>query len=51
MPRVNWLICWDMLASEIEKKNSWGKNELKELMQKIERGAVRALEEAEDAKG
>lgn len=51
MPRVNWLGCWDTLATEIEKKNSWGKNEVKDLMQRIEKAAIRALEEAEDAKG
>lgn len=44
--RINWLELWDKLNEELQKKNSWGKNELLDLMNKIEKDAIRKLEEA-----
>lgn len=50
MSKINWLILWDRLSEEVEKKNSWGKNEIKELMNTLEKKAIRELAEAPDAK-
>jgi hypothetical protein len=41
---INWLSIWDKLYEELEKKNSWGKNEIKELMDKLEKDSVRKSE-------
>ena len=41
---MNWLSLWDSLAEKILEKNSWGKNELLELMTQLERDEVRRLE-------
>lgn len=43
--KINWLELWDKLSDEIKKKNSWGKNEVVELMDSLEKKAVRSLEE------
>ena len=42
--RVNWLTCWDNFREKVKTKNSWGKNELLELMEYLERQEVRKAE-------
>jgi hypothetical protein len=44
MTRIQWLRCWDKLRDEIGKKNSWGKKELLDLMNRIEMDEVRQAE-------
>ena len=44
MSRLQWLELWDHLRVRIEKKNSWGKNEVLSLMDSMERDAIRKLE-------
>jgi len=42
--KINWLKLWDSLRVEIEKKNSWGKNELTSMMDNLEKIEVRTSE-------
>lgn len=46
--RLNWMSLYDQLRVEIEKKNSWGKNEMIKLMDDLERKMVRQLEKELD---
>jgi hypothetical protein len=48
MKRLDWLTLWDRLRDEIRKGNtSLGKNQLLELMDKLERQMVRESETAD----
>jgi hypothetical protein len=44
MTRLQWLACWDRLREYLERKNSWGKNEILALMDIIEREETRKAE-------
>lgn len=46
MPRINWLHAWDRLYTAITKtdRTSFGKNQLVELMNDIEKEVVRDAE-------
>ena len=48
---MNWLGLWDDLREKVLAKNSWGKNELLELMEKLERAEIRRLEQERTDKG
>lgn len=46
MTRLDWLACWDELREKVSKGNTlWGRNQIIEEMDKIERRKVRELEE------
>lgn len=47
MSRLEWLTLWDKLRDELQKKNSWGKNEILAVMDDMERKAVREAEHQE----
>lgn len=44
MGRMNWVSLWDKLMEELGKKNSWGKNEVLDLMKRLEMQEVRRIE-------
>jgi len=43
--RLDWLDLWDTLRTELEKgSTSWGRNQILDLMDKLERQKIRELE-------
>jgi len=42
--RLQWLTLWDRLREEIQLKTSWGRNELLDKMNQLERDMVRRTE-------
>jgi len=44
MERLQWMSLWDRLRDEFAKKNSWGKNEIIALMDRMEREELRRVE-------
>ena len=42
--RLQWLTLWDLLREEIKLKTSWGRNELLDKMNQLERDMVRRAE-------
>lgn len=49
--RLQWLTLWYRLREEIQLKTSWGRNELIEKMNQLERDMVRRAELEEKGHG
>lgn len=41
MTRLQWLTCWDRLRQTLNTRTTWGRNQIIEEMDKIERAMVR----------
>jgi len=42
--RLQWLSCWDRLRETLNTRTTWGRNQILEEMDKIERAMIRESE-------
>lgn len=45
MKRLDWLSCWDELRDKLSERTTWGRTQIIDEMDKIERKKIRELEQ------
>lgn len=49
MNRLDWLSCWDELRDKLSERGTWGRTQIIDEMDKIERKKIRELEQSRDS--